>query len=68
LLWTTGFDHEDGEDRRNFRLTKTDQIQKQMMTQMSAMMKQQTMADLTAEQRQTASDATQRVIEFTMQK
>jgi len=31
-------------------------------------MKQQTMADLTAEQRQTASDATQRVIEFTMQK
>jgi uncharacterized protein len=51
-----------------FRLTKTDQLQKQMMTQMSALMKQQTMAGLTAEERQRATDAGQRVIEFTMKK
>jgi uncharacterized protein len=51
-----------------FHLTKIDQMQKQMMTQMSAMMKQQTMANLTPDQQKNASDMSQRVMDFTMQK
>jgi uncharacterized protein len=51
-----------------FRLTKIDQMQKQMMTQMSAMIKQQTMGNLTPEQQKNASDMSQRIMEFTMQK
>jgi uncharacterized protein len=51
-----------------FRLTKIDQMQKQMMSQMSAMMKQQTMANLTPDQQKNATEMSQRVMEFTMQK
>jgi uncharacterized protein len=51
-----------------FRLTKVDQMQKQMMTQMSAMMKQQTMANLTPDQQKNATEMSQRVVEFAMQK
>jgi hypothetical protein len=51
-----------------FHLTKIDQMQKQMMTQMSAMMKQQTMGNLTPDQQKNASEMSQRVMDFTMQK
>jgi uncharacterized protein len=51
-----------------FHLTKIDQMQKQMMSQMSAMMKQQTMANLTPDQQKNATEMSQRVMEFTMQK
>jgi uncharacterized protein len=51
-----------------FRLTKTDQMQKQVMAQMAAMMKQQTVSGMTPEARQAANDAMQRVMDFTMQK
>jgi hypothetical protein len=51
-----------------FRLTQTDQMQKQVMAQMAAMMKQQTVSGMTPEERQAANDAMQRVMDFTMQK
>ncbi len=51
-----------------FRLTKTDQLQKQMMTQMSAMLKQQTMNGLTPEQQQSTHAASQNIMDFVSEK
>jgi hypothetical protein len=47
-----------------FRLTKTDQIQKQMMSQIAALMKQQK----ATEQRQATGDGMQKVMEFIARK
>jgi uncharacterized protein len=51
-----------------FRLTKVDQMQKQMMAQMSAMIRQQTAASLTPDQQKNASEMGQRMMEFITQK
>lgn len=51
-----------------FRLTKVDQVQKQMMAQMSAMVSQQLQKDLPPDQVQAASDAGQRIMAFMLEK
>jgi hypothetical protein len=51
-----------------FRLTRTDQVQKQMLAQMSAMISQQSQKDLPPDQRQAASDAGQRIMTFVSEK
>ena len=51
-----------------FRLTKTDQMQKQMMAQMTAMMKQQMPAGGTPEQQKSAAEGMQKAMEFTAKK
>jgi len=51
-----------------FRLTKTDQLQKQIMTQMSAMMQKQVAGDLTEQERTAAAGVMDKVMALVSEK